>query len=106
MQGEFPSLVNRLRELEREQQDENVRAVVVKMSMVALIVLAVVGGALFGTAALLPRVIVDTGQVAASKINNWLQNMPPETRRQISEAIARVRSIANQDSSTSPGTNK
>lgn len=90
--GETEPLIARLRDLERDQQGENVRASIVKMSMLGLIVFGVIGGALFGTAALLPRIIADTGETVMTKTADWLENMPEEKQQRLSKALARLRS--------------
>jgi hypothetical protein len=92
VQDETQPLTARLKELERDQQDEGVRATIVRMSMVGLIVFGVVGGALFGTAALLPRVIADTSETVMTKTASWLEDMPVEKQQRLSAAIVRLRS--------------
>ncbi len=53
------SLSQRLKELARDQQGEQVRSTVIRSSMVALTVLGVVAGIMVVTAAMLPRVVAD-----------------------------------------------
>jgi len=57
--AEAASLSARLRDLSRDQQGERVRAEIIRMSMIALIVFGVAGGAVAASAALMPRVLAD-----------------------------------------------
>jgi hypothetical protein len=96
LSGETAPLVDRLREVARDQQDEKVRATAVKMAMVGLIVFGVIGGAIFGAAAIFPRVVADTSEVAVTQIARWIEDMPAEKQEKLSRAMARIWALSGQ----------
>jgi hypothetical protein len=100
--GETAPLADRLRELARDQQDEKVRATVIRMAMVGLIVFGVVGGALFGAAAIVPRVVVDTSELAVTQLSLWIKNMPAEKQETLSRALERIRALGQTKGPASP----
>jgi hypothetical protein len=94
--GETVPLADRLRELARDQQDEKVRATVIKFAMVGLIIFGVIGGALFGAAAILPRVVADTSETTVTQIASWIENMPVEKQERLSRAMGRIWALSGQ----------
>jgi hypothetical protein len=94
--GETAPLADRLRELARDQQDETVRATVIKFAMVGLILFGVVGGALFGAAAMLPRVVADTSETTVTEVARWIENMPAEKQEGLARAMARIWALSGQ----------
>jgi hypothetical protein len=88
------ALTQRLKELARDQQGEVVRATVVRSAMVGLVALGIVAGALFGAAAMLPRVVASVTDSTTARLNNWLEQMPPTTRERIAEIVQRASSLA------------
>jgi hypothetical protein len=102
VRGETALLAERLQELARDQQDEQVRSTVVRMAMIGLIAIGVVGGALFGAAAIFPRVVADTSELTISQISRWVENMPIEKQEKLSRAIERIRELGQSKDTASP----
>jgi hypothetical protein len=102
--GDAAPLADRLRELARDQEDEKVRATVIRMAMVGLIVLGVVGGALFGAAAIFPRVVADTSELTIRQLSRWVQDMPIEKQEELSRAIARIMALGQPKNTGNPRT--
>ena len=83
-------LSSRLRELARDQQGERVRAMVIRMAMIGFIAFGLMGGALVGSAALFPRVIADITDITTTRLNRWVETMPPSTEERIARLLQRT----------------
>jgi hypothetical protein len=101
VRGATGPLADQLRDLTRDQQDEKVRATVIRMALVGLIVFGVVGGGLFGAAAIFPRVVADTSELTVTQISRWVENMPAEKQEKISGAIAKILAFVQSKGPTS-----
>jgi hypothetical protein len=86
-------LSKRMKELARDQQGEIVRATIIRMSMIGLIVFGVVGGALFGAAAIFPRVAADISENTITQIARWIDDLPADRQEKISHAVQRIGDI-------------
>lgn len=91
-----------LKDLGRDQQGEQVRAAVIRMSMIGLIVFGVIAGTLAATAALLPRVAGDMSQIAASRLETWLVQLPPSSEERIGRFFQRIGSLVRAPDATCP----
>jgi hypothetical protein len=87
---EAAPLSDRLRELARDQQGEKVRSTMIRTAMIGLIVFGVIGGALFGAAAMLPRVLADVSETTITQLARWIEDMPADKQERLSRAIARI----------------
>ena len=75
VEAETAPLSTLIRERARDLEGETVRATIVRMTMIGLIVFAVLGGAIVGTAALVPRVVSDVGGVALTRLAKSVDNI-------------------------------
>jgi hypothetical protein len=96
------ALSQRLKELARDQQGEQVRATVIRSSLTALTVFGVVAGIMVVTAAMLPRVMVDVAAVTVSRLNAWADNMPPDHQKRISELLQRFGNLHTAGACSAP----
>jgi hypothetical protein len=79
-----------LKDMGRDQQGEQVRATVIRMTMIGLIVFGVIAGTLATTAALLPRVAADLAQITASRLEAWIVQMPPSSEERMGQFLQRI----------------
>jgi hypothetical protein len=91
-----------LKDLGRDQQGEQVRATVIRMSMIGLIVFGVIAGTLAATAAMLPRVAGDMSQIAASRLETWLVQLPPSSEERIGRFFQRVGGLMRSPDANCP----
>jgi hypothetical protein len=105
--GKCSPLADRVHELARDQQDENVRSTTIKMAAIGLIVFGVAGGVVFASAAILPRLIVQTSELAINRLSRWVEDMPVERQEKLLRAIQRFRTPGGTKgvSGSSPGPN-
>jgi hypothetical protein len=84
------ALPERLAEFEREQDGERVRAALIRTSGIGIIVLGLFGGLIFGTAAMLPRVVGNVTDMTTQRLSNWIDNMPPATEQRLAGFLQKI----------------
>jgi hypothetical protein len=96
------ALSQRLKELARDQQGEQVRATVIRSSLMALIVFGVIAGTLVVTAAMVPRVATDLTKVTLSRLDDWIERMPPSTEQRITGLLQRAGTLMRASEACPP----
>jgi hypothetical protein len=82
-----------MRERARDQQGEITRAAIIRMTMIGLIIFAVLGGAIVATAAIAPRVAVDVGGLALTRLVHSLDDMSPQHQAELTRAANRINEL-------------
>jgi hypothetical protein len=92
-QSAADALSSRIRALALEQQDEKVRASLIRMIMVGLIALGVVGGALVTAAGMVPKITSDVSASMIAGLNSWLEELTPAREKKLDAVLHRVRTL-------------
>lgn len=95
-------LAQRLKQLSREQEGEQLRVTLVRWLLIALIAFGGIGGAVVAGLAMAPKVLADVAQSSASRVGAALENMSPEAEQKLSRLLQRLDKMLGDERACSP----
>lgn len=90
-----------LRQHARDLEGEATRKQIIRWVSIGLIIFAIVAGGLVATAALLPKVVADVGNMAITHISQSLDTMSPEREAELTRAAHRLHKLLDAEQSPS-----